>query len=302
MKARRANPDLFLLFYDLVNAGSINKASEALGLPKSTISRKLTELEALLGATLVKRGSQGLLPTEVGSVLYERCGRIAAEVEEAGEVAEAARDDMVGTLRVSLPPDFWMSWFGKAVCDFADEHPRIHMDLMCHERFVDVSTEPFDVAIHVTPVRNPLLTIKRLGELSRGFYASPSYLREHGTPERVADVTAGIFLRSHLDEKLWDEGGDADRVEPAGRFIVNSVGFSRALAINGQGVAMLPNQLCAQDVAAGHLVQILRSHRAPNLPVVSTFLAHKNMSRKLRAFLDFIGERLHHAEGINPPL
>lgn len=294
VKASRISTDTLLLFYDVVNAGSINKAAEGLGLPKSTISRKLTELEATLGSNLVKRGSQGLLLTDVGKVLYERCGRIAAEVEEASVITGGARDELVGSLRVSLPPDFWMSWFGGAISDFATQHSAIQLELLCHDRQVDVSAEPFDLAVHIGEVRNPNVHVKRLGMLSRGFYASTDYLREKGAPPALEALHehALIMTTGQLNEHLWDLPDGVELQRPTGRFVTNSVGFARDLALHGKGIAILPNLLAAQDVAAGQLLRVLSSTAVPELSVCGSFVGRKHLARKIRAFLDFIAARL----------
>ncbi len=294
MKPFRISTDTLLLFYDVVNAGSINKAADGLGLPKSTISRKLTELETTLGSNLVRRGSQGLLLTDVGKVLYERCGRIAAEVEEASVMTGDARDELAGSLHVSLPPDFWMSWFGVAISEFATQHPAIQLELLCHDRQVDVSAEPFDLAIHIGEVRNPNVHVKRLGILSRGFYVSPDYLQASGAPGalEVLHDHALIMTTNQLNEQLWNLPGGAELQRPTGRFVTNSIGFARDLALHGQGVAILPNLLAAQDVANGQLVRVLSSAVLPDLSVCGSFMGRKNLARKIRAFLDFIAARL----------
>jgi len=299
----RISLDNLLLFYDVVSAESINKAADKLGLPKSSISRRLSELESTVGSMLVKRGHQGLILTDVGKLLYERCGRIVAELEEAGVLASGAQADVVGSLRVSLPMDFWMSWFGKAVCEFAAEHPALHMELLCHDRFVDVSAEPFDVAIHVGDVRNSSLTIKHLGTLSRGFYASPGYVERRGEPATIQEIAGHdpIVMLGHRDTHLWEDttGGGSD--PGIGRFVVNSVGFARELALYGQGVAILPNILCAGDVTAGRLVRLLPDHRLPPIPVCGSFISRKHLPRKTRAFLDFVAERLIEEAPRTPP-
>lgn len=294
MKPSRISSDTLLLFFDVINAGSINKAADSLGLPKSTISRKLTELEATLGSNLVKRGSQGLLLTDVGKVLYERCGRIVAEVEEASVITGGARDELVGSLRVSLPPDFWMSWFGVAISDFATEHPAIQLELLCHDRQVDVSAEPFDLAVQIGEVRNPNVHVKLLGTMSRGFYASADYVRRCGAPASLQDLTehALIMTTGQLTENLWDLPDGAELQRPTGRFVTNSIGFARDLALHGHGVVILPNLLAAEDVLSGQLVRVLSAAELPRLSVCGSFVGRKHMARKMRAFLDFVSERL----------
>lgn len=294
MKLSRVSSDTLLLFYDVINAGSINKAADGLGLPKSTISRKLTELESTLGSNLVKRGSQGLLLTDVGKVLYERCGRIAAEVEEASIMTGGARDELVGSLRVSLPPDFWMSWFGQAISEFATQHLAIQLELLCHDRAVDVSSEPFDLAVHIGEVRNPNVHVKLLGSMGRGFYASADYVRTSGAPAVLDGLGehALIMTTGQLNEHLWDLPDGSELQRPSARFLTNSIGFARDLTLHGQGIAILPNLLVASDVRAGHLVRVLSAAELPPLAVCGSFMGRKNLARKIRAFLDFIASRL----------
>jgi DNA-binding transcriptional LysR family regulator len=288
----RINLDKLLLFYEVVNAQSINKAAEKLGIPKSTISRKLSELEATLDAMLVKRGNRGLLLTEVGQLLYDRCGRIMADIEEVGNMANSAQGDLVGRLRVSLPMDFWMSWFGQAVSEFATEHSGISMELLCHDRFVDVLSEPYDIAIHIGKLRNSNLTVKPLGTLSRGFHASPAYIKRRGNPKSIKELIQHDPIVMLGQDNLWDSTDETLLQETKGRFVVNSIGFARELALNGQGVAVLPNVLCAEDIHSGRLVRLLPSHKLPPILVSGSFISRKHMPRKTRAFLDFVAKRL----------
>ena len=288
----RINLDNLLLFYEVVNAQSINKAAEKLGIPKSTISRKLNELETTLESMLVKRGNRGLLLTEVGQLLYDRCGRIMADIEETGIMTSGAQGDLVGRLRVSLPMDFWMSWFGQAVSEFATAHSGIAMELLCHDRFVDVLSEPFDVAIHIGDLRNTNLTVKPLGMINRGFHASPHYLERRGHPQIIDELARHDTIAMLGQDNLWDNPGGTLMQTTQGRFVVNSIGFARELALNGQGVAVLPNVLCAEDVKSGRLVRLLPSHLLPPIQISGSFISRKHMPRKTRAFLDFVAKRL----------
>jgi DNA-binding transcriptional LysR family regulator len=295
MKTSRLSTDALLLFYDVVNAGSINKAAALLGLPKSSISRRLTELESKLGSNLVKRGAQGLLLTDAGKLLYEHCGRIANEVEEASLIGRDARGELVGSLRVSLPPDFWMSWFGQAISDFAKQHPAIQLELLCHEQPADVSSAPFDLAVHIgRGVRNPNVNVKHLGELGRGFYASPEYLRQRGVPMTLEALQAHALIMTvgQLNEDVWGVP-DADGIRKAtARFLTNSIGFARELALHDQGIAVLPNLLVAPDLREEHLVRVLGSTALRALTVSGSFMGRKHLARKIRVFLDFVAARL----------
>lgn len=293
--SKRTSIDALLLFYDVVNAKSINKASVQLDMPKSTISRKLHQLEEAMGSVLIKRSAEGLALTDIGRSLYDHCVRIVAEVEDAGLKAGEIQSDMRGVLRVSLPMDFWMSWIGKALADFSSDHPGLRMEIQCQDRWVDVTSEPFDVAIHVGEIHNIDLTVKRLGRLSRGLYGSPAYFSRRGLPGVPEQLQGHDWIQLRQQPGQRPLTAQAELPEIDARFVVNSIGFARELVLNGQGLGIFPNRLCTEDVAQGRLLRALPQLPLPDIVVSATFIGQRHLPRKTRAFLDFIAGHLDDA-------
>ena len=184
----RIDLNALLLFYEVVNAESIRQASARLHVPKATISRKLRQLEQAVGAVLLKRGPQKLSVTDTGAALYEHCERIVSEVRDASFALSDMQSQLSGVLRISVPYGFGSEWLGGAIGRFALQYPNLEIYMRAAVGWVDVSEEQVDVVINIGRIRNEALPATRLGELSRGLYASPEYCARAGLPERPADL------------------------------------------------------------------------------------------------------------------
>ena len=145
----RMDLNALVLFYEAVNSQSISQAATRLGVPKSTVSRKISVLEHQVGSTLVRRGAQGISLTEVGTVLYDHAQKIITEIEDAGFHASEMQSELVGVLRISLPVDFGVSWLSRLIAEFARNHTEIRLVVDINNRWVDVTEEPYDVAVHL---------------------------------------------------------------------------------------------------------------------------------------------------------
>lgn len=282
----RADLNALLLFYDTVNSGSINRASRQLDVPKSTISRKLSLLERQFGATLVKRGARNLGLTEIGAALYERCERIVAELKDADDETSELQGGLTGLLRVSMPV-YFMTWMAEAIAEFANGNPGLRLEIEAHNRWVDVMEEPYDIAIQFGQARDVTVPMRRLAELSRGFYASPAYLRDRGVPHVVADLARHEIISHQYQQRdrAWPEALNAGG--PA-RIIVNHAVLVHELVRRGLGIGLMPDMMCRQDVAEGRLKLLAIEWQAAPLQVYATFLAPRYAPRKIRAFLDRI--------------
>jgi DNA-binding transcriptional LysR family regulator len=276
----------------------MGRASERLGVPKSTISRKLAFLETQLGTVLLKKSSRGLRMTDIGQALFDHCERIAVEIEGAGLRAETMQRALGGTLRVSMPLDLGVVWLSRAIAAFAQAHPSIHLDIAANSRWVDVSEEPYDIAIQLGRVREaPSIKAQRLASITRGVYASPDYLARRGAPKRIEDFVHYdcIVTQHQRTEGAWTfrRPSGAKIIDVTGKVTVDNIGIARELAIGGVGLGMLPNIMCQNDVKARRLVRVLTHWESPALQVCATYAAQRRPPDKLRAFLDFISERLN---------
>jgi DNA-binding transcriptional LysR family regulator len=288
-----------ILFYEVVNARSITRASENLRIPKPTISRKLGILEREVGGTLLKRGHMFLVPTEMGAVLYSHCSRLVTEIQTAGIITAKLQNELRGTLRVSIPIDFGISWISRTLAEFILKYSEIQLEVEVNSRLVNPRDDPYDLTIQLGPLKESGLTYRRLATITRGVYASPIYLARKGMPHDIGDFAEHdcIVTEQQRQDGTWHfvQTGDNSTHRPItveGKVVVNNIGIARELAIGGVGLGMLPNIMCKNDVKANRLVRILNDWQGPSMHATALILSRKGIPNKTRAFLDFLGDRL----------
>jgi len=284
------------LYYEVVNAGSITRAAEQLRMPKSTISRKLAQLERHLGAILLKKGPKRLATTDIGAALYDRCRRLVIEIEDVGLATAEMQGELRGLLRVSIPIDFGLSWISRAIAAFVPKYPDINLEIEVNSRMVNPREDPYDLTIQLGPLKESGLTYRRLATITRGVYASPEYLAQHGTPRTVEDFSkhACIVTDQQRQDGVWTFRNQTKHrfIEVSGKVTVNNIGVARELAIGSVGLGMLPNIMCQNDVKAGRLVRILTNWESPPVEATALILSRKGIPNKTRVFLDFLAEQL----------
>ena len=295
----RLDLNSLVLFYEVVNAKSITRASELLRIPKSTISRKLTTLESRLGGVLLRKGHRRLSTTELGATLYEHCSRLVSEVDSAGKEAVEMQEELRGTLRISIPIDFGISWLSRAIADFSLRYPEIQLEIDVNHRFVTPRDDPYDVTICLGRLRESGLTARRLATITRGVYANPAYLASRGAPECIEDFQKHdcIVTEQQRQDGVWTmiNRGNNERhrlVGVEGKVVVNNIGVARELAVSGVGLAVLPNVMCKNDVKANRLVRVLTNWDGAPVQATALMLSRKGIPNKVRAFLDFLSDRL----------
>lgn len=283
------------MFLEIVNSGSISQSAARSHVPKATLSRKLRLLEQQVGAVLLKRGPHRLEMTEIGRALYRHCERIAAEAAEASTIASEMQSQLKGAMRISIPFGLGNTWISQALARFALRYPDVKLTIHVTNRWVDVSEEPFDVAIHIGRIRNEHLPVRRLAELARGVYASPAYLERNGVPRVPQDLLHHdcIALESQLADGLWtidcpQEGPVA--VTP--RMTATDVVVTREMVLAGLGCAILTHALSENDVKAKRLVRVLADWSIPPVLMSATFLERRHLPQRIRAFLDLIVQQI----------
>lgn len=292
--------DELLLFHEVLRSGSLTKASERRQLAKSTVSRRLANLEKQIGAVLLKRNTRRILPTEVGQALYDRCERIAREISGLSEIVSDSQDLVRGTLRVSIPNEFGSGWLGKAISEFALQYPDLQLDIEIATRPVNLIDEPYDVAINFGKLNDSRLVSRRLASLSRGIYASSEYLAAHPRPSRLEELSAHSFIVTDVQQRegtlILREQKQRRRITLNHRIRVNSMRLARELVLGGVGLAVLPRAMCVPHVRSGRLVPILPNWGCPPVQAMAVVLAREGIPRKTRVFLDFVAEYLGRME------
>ena len=293
--------DELLLFHEVLQAGSLTKASERRQMAKSTVSRRLASLEKEIGALLLKRNSRKILPTEVGQKLYVRCEKIVNEIAALSEIVSDSRDEIRGTLRVSIPSEFGSGWLGKAISEFALQYPDLELDIQIATAPVNLLEEPYDVAINFGLLKDSRLVCKRIATLPRGIYASPSYLAEHGKPTRLTELSDHPFVVTDVQQRegtlVLTDQQTRRKIKVRHRIKVNSMRLARELVLGGVGLAVLPRAMSSAYVRRGLLEAVLPNWECPPVQATAVVLARDGIPRKTRVFLDFVAKRLQSIEG-----
>ena len=296
-----------LLFARVVDEGSFSRAAERLGLPKSTLSRRITVLEAQLGERLLLRTTRKLAVTDFGHAVLLHAHQVTAEVESTIALAQHRQVEPSGRLRVSMPNDFANEVLGQLLAEFIAQYPAISLELDLSARRVDLIGENFDVAIRMGDLPDDAtLAARRLAVFSVGLYASPGYLQQRGQPYEPEALmehdTLRILTRSG-EPALWTlHRGEASwQGSPPARATANSPETLIHFARNGLGITMITDHFAAKLVQSGELVQILGDWSMPPVNAWAVFPGRRLMPARTRVFLDalqaeFTGPRCQKAE------
>ena len=242
--------NLVTAFVRVVEQQSFTSAAKALGLPKSSVSRRVTELEEELGVQLLHRTTRKLALTEAGRSYYEQAERALGELQAAAESASGMDTEARGIVRVTAPVDIGVLALAEIVTDFVRQYPEIHVELSLSSKVVDLVEEGFDIGIRAGRSRDASLVVRRLGTAALGLYASPAYLKEHGRPQAIDDLREHdcVLFRAKHGKALWrldGPDGEVSSVEVTGRVNVDEMLFVHQAVGAGLGIGLLPTIVIA---------------------------------------------------------
>ncbi|ATJ85749.1 LysR family transcriptional regulator [Ralstonia solanacearum] len=280
------------LFVEVVKAKGFRSAAEAMGIPNSTLSRRIGTLEKAIGLRLLHRTTRKIELTEAGQLYFERCKRIVDEARLAHEQLGEMLAQPSGVLRASLPVDFAVTYLAPLIAEFAGLYPGITFDFDLTPRRVDLVSEPFDVAIRMGPSEDSQLIARPLASLTPHLYASPGYLDRSGEPRKPADLERHECL-SILKAGSWtlQDGKRTATVSVGGRFTLNSVGMIRRLAVLDLGIVLMPEEIVADELASGKLRRILPGWHGTPMPVYA-ITETRLLPAKTQRFIEFLRARL----------
>lgn len=288
------------LFVEVVKARSFRGAALTIGMPNSTLSRRIGVLEKAIGLRLLHRTTRQIELTEAGLIYFERCKRIVDEARLAHEQLGEMLAQPSGVLRASLPVDFAQIYMAPLVAEFSRLYRGISFELDITPRKVDLVTEPFDVAIRMGKQPDSTLIARQIASLPRYLYASPRYLELSGAPSHPAELAQHDCLRmpsaTTAESSAWTLHDGAETVEVAvgGRFLLNSIGMVRRLAMLDLGIALMPEEIAADDLAKGQLCRVLLQWQATPVPVYA-ITETRLLPAKTQRFIEFLRARLQQA-------
>ncbi len=284
-----------MVFTQVVKAGSFSAAGRRLGMPKSTVSRKVAALEAQLGVRLLQRTTRKLNLTDAGRTYHQFCARIASEIEEATQAVTSMQGAPRGLLRVTTPLS--SPSLGTLAAQFLEQYPEVQLEVICTDRVIDIVEEGFDVAIRMGRLADSSLIARSLGQSHGIIVAGADYVRRRGMPAIPADLEHHdciVFgagdkrLRWKLESKTGSIG-----VKVRSRLVINDMEMIEAATLAGHGVAMLQWNRCRDAIASGRLRRILPEWHGSQIPMHAVYPSTRHLSPKVRVFLDFLQARIN---------
>lgn len=280
------------IFVHVVEAGSFTGAAKNLGLPKSTVSRKITQLEERLGVRLIQRTTRSLRLTDTGNAYYNQCARILGEIEEANIAVTRMQSTPSGTLRLTAPVLFGSTVLSGLIAEYTELHPQVSVDMVLSDQKLDLVQDGIDVAFRVGVLEDSSLIGRRLGDARSVLCASPDYLKQRGTPAHPENLSEhslvnlsqwGSWQLCGANEEIYNHNVKA-------RIQVNDFASLYTLALSGAGITPLPTLIAASAIRAGTLIPVLKDWPFEASPIHALYPSNRHLSAKVRSFVDFVIE------------
>ncbi len=287
------------VFTRIVECRSFTQAADELALSRSSVTDAIKGMEARLGVRLLQRTTRQVKPTLDGEAFYQRCVRIVAELEDA-ESAFAGMKPR-GMLHVSVHGSLASHFLVPHLPKFLETYPDIRLRFSETDRYADLVREGIDCVLRVGRLQDSELVARRLGAIEQVTCAAPAYLKQHGVPRSLDELEGHNMVGFHssatgqmLPLEFLVDDKPVERSLPC-LMAVNGAETYAAAAAAGLGLIQSPRYRLAAALQQGHLVALLEQHPPPPLPVSVLYPSAKHLSRRLRAFIDWVKEAVQFA-------
>ncbi|MFK0382954.1 LysR family transcriptional regulator [Agrobacterium sp. NPDC090273] len=286
--------DLFRIFARVVECSSFTRAADMLGVPRSSVSAAVQELEGRVGARLLHRTTRSVSPTQDGVAFYERCQRVIADVEETENLFRQTTAQPSGRLRIDVPGRIGRLIIAPALPGFLDLYPQIDIDLGVTDRAINLIEDSVDCVLRVGPLRDSGLIARPIGRLPLINVASPDYLARYGKPQTPDDLERHWAVNyaspssGRVEDWEWMEDGVLRTSATRGRVTTNSAEAYIACALAGLGLIQIPAYDVRAHLEAGELVEVMPGHRAEAMPMALLYPHRQHLSRRLQVFADWL--------------
>lgn len=280
-------------FAMVVDQGGFTDAARKMGVSKSAVSKHVSSLEARLGARLLNRTTRRVSPTEIGLAYYDRARRVLNDAGEADAMVNAMQSEPNGLLRISVATDFGVKHLSPVLAGFLHQFPEIQINMVLNNRYVELISEGFDLALRVGDLEDSTLRARKLATTSKRMIAAPSYLEKFGHPKRIDDLSDHKLLHysNQSSGNLWKvtaPSGEKRQVRTGGWLTVNDGQSLLNAAKTGLGIAYLPSFLFEDALSRGDVVEVLPDLPYDDLGIYAVYPPGRFTQPKVRAFIDFL--------------
>jgi len=286
-------------FLAVVETSSVSAAARRLGLAKSVVSKRVSDLEAAIGAELLHRSSRKVVPTDSGQAFYHRARELVHQLEQAVDEAGEAEGELRGLLRIAVPMSFGTLHLMPLLAPLFTRHPKLNVALDLDDRKVDLAGGGFDLGIRIGRLADSALAARRLAISRRIVVCSPAYARAHGLPAEPEDLPRHECISYANTPALqqWTfqptrSGGAARQVLVKGRIVANNGEAIREAAVAGLGLAVLPSFIVCDALREGRLIDAMPNERPLPDGIFAVYAKTRQPSRKVRAVIDHLVEAI----------
>ncbi|MCV2881664.1 LysR family transcriptional regulator [Actibacterium sp. XHP0104] len=280
-------------FATVVDQGGFTDAAKKMGISKSAVSKHVSSLEARLGARLLNRTTRRVSPTEIGLAYYDRARRVLNDAGEADALVTSMQSAPSGLLRISVATDFGVNHLSPVLGRFLQEFPDITVNMVLNNRYVELISEGFDMAIRVGELEDSTLRARKLTDTTKRMIGSPEYFEKFGRPQKIDDLNEHKLLHysNQASGNVWkitSPSGEKRQVRTAGWLTVNDGQSLLNAAIAGLGIAYLPSFLFRDALEQGLVQDAIPDLPVETLGIYAVYPPGRFTQPKVRAFIDFL--------------
>ncbi|MUK77499.1 LysR family transcriptional regulator [Aliivibrio fischeri] len=284
------------LLNQVIDSGSFTQAATNLGMTKSTVSRKLAELEEHLGVKLITRSTRKLGLTQEGEIFYQASVKVL-DIMQQTELELTANQNLIrGHLNLAMPVEIGHSVMSDYINSFLKRYPEVSINLEMTNREVDIIGDGIDLYVQIGEINDSSLVARTIDFSERIIVASPEYLNNYGYIQTPEDLQAPhhqikVVNAVKVPNLYFNQVDKAIRVNLPYRLKVNTITASKSACLSGLGIASLPEFLCREHINTGELIRILPDWDLPRVAISLVFPQNKLLPKRLRAFIDHVLER-----------
>ncbi len=285
-----------ILFADVIDSGSFSKAASRRNVNRSMVSKQIAQLEEHLAVRLLNRTTRSLSLTDAGHAIYQHACSLRNQLMETDALVASLREDVRGELRISSTTHFGRKHVIPVIRKLVEDYPELKIDLRLEDRYVDIVGERFDVAIRITSPVDSSLIARKLTNNKLVMVASPTYLKQHGTPQNIKDLSNHRFVvyagdSGVLDKWAYYEGTEIKSYSVNVHTKVNDGSALLKLTENGTGIGLTLLSESYEKLKKGSLIQVIPDVKFKAFS--STYIMYPSRShvpKKTRLFIDRMAE------------
>ncbi|MDF3125070.1 LysR family transcriptional regulator [Rheinheimera sp. 1928-s] len=282
------------IFQRVAELGSFIRSAEQLGLPKTSVSEAVQQLETQLNVRLLNRTTRRVELTQDGMSYYQRCVELLADFDDLQQLFQQQPEQLKGVLRIDMPTNLAKEAVIPALPQFLAQHPQLHIQLSSTDRRVDLIAEGFDAVIRIGQLSSSSLIARPLAVLAQVNCVSPAYLEKFGLPETLDDLNSHnlVFYSQQLAGKPdgfeYIQDGKTRFWPMSGAITVNNAEAYTAACLAGLGIVQLPEVAVRHLIKQGKLVQVLPEYQPAAMPISVLYAHRRQLSRRLKVFIDWL--------------